>query len=103
MSKLKITGGNKLNGEILIHGAKNSALPILAATLLLKGESIIHNCPCLSDVDAAIKILTHLGCACKREGGTVTVNATNVTDNVIPDELMREMRSSIFFLGAIVG
>lgn len=103
MSKLKISGGNRLNGEIKIHGAKNSALPILAATLLIKGESTIYNCPRLSDVDAAIKILTHLGCTCSRENNTVTVNADTVTNNEIPDELMREMRSSIFFLGAIVG
>ncbi len=103
MPKLLVKGGKVLEGEISIHGAKNSVLPILAATLLCTGESIIHNCPALSDVDVSLKILSHLGCRCKREADTVTVNATNVTGYDIPDELMREMRSSIVFLGAIAG
>ncbi len=103
MSKIYINGGRKLNGEISIHGAKNSALPILAATLLCSGESILHNCPCLSDVDVSVKILKSLGCRCTRDGNTVTVDAGDVSGNEIPDNLMREMRSSIVFLGAIIG
>ncbi len=102
MSKLFIEGGKRLSGEIDIQGAKNSVLPILAATLLIKGVSIIHNCPMLSDVDVAIKILTYLGCSCQRERHTVTVDATTVICDKIPDELMREMRSSVMFLGAIL-
>lgn len=102
MAKLYIEGGNKLSGEIVIQGSKNSALPILAATLLVRGETVIHNCPCLSDVNAAIKILTKLGCSCKRENSTVTVDATNVMCDTIPVGLMREMRSSVVFLGAIL-
>jgi len=102
MAKLYIEGGNKLSGEIEIQGSKNSALPILAATLLVRGETVIHNCPCLSDVNAAIKILTRLGCSCKRENSTVTVDATNVMCDTIPVGLMREMRSSVVFLGAIL-
>ena len=103
MSKLVITGGKKIGGTIFAHGAKNSALPLLAATLLCRGESVLHNCPNLSDVDAAIKILSYLGCQCTREGSSVTVDSSVVTGNKIPDELMREMRSSIVFLGAIIG
>lgn len=101
MSKIILSGGNCLSGEIRAHGAKNSALPVLAAALLCKGESVIHNCPRLLDVDASVQILEHLGCFCKRENDTVIVDATNVTDYEVPDELMREMRSSIVFLGAI--
>lgn len=103
MSKIYINGGNKLNGEIKIHGAKNSALPILAATLLCRGVSVVHNCPRLSDVDVSIRILENLGCVCFRDGDTVTVDALNVCGNEIPETLMREMRSSIVFLGAIIG
>ncbi len=103
MAKIYINGGKRLLGEVKIHGAKNSVLPILAATLLCSGESIIHNCPKLSDVDVSIKILTNLGCKCSREGNTVTVNTDNISGNEIPDDLMREMRSSIVFLGAIIG
>ena len=101
MSNLIIKGGKRLNGEIVAHGAKNSVLPILAATILCSGESVIHNCPDISDVEVSIKILKHLGCECNFSGNTVTVNATTVTANDIPEDLMREMRSSVVFLGAI--
>lgn len=103
MSKLYITGGKVLQGDIKVHGAKNSALPLLAATILCGGECILHNCPRLSDVTASLKILTHLGCSCKREGSTVTVDSSVISKNEIPDDLMREMRSSIVFLGAVAG
>lgn len=102
MAKLLIDGGRRLNGAIHIHGAKNSALPILAATLLAHGTCVIENCPNLSDVTAASAILRHLGCRVEREGATVTVDATSPHCGDIPDLLMREMRSSIVFLGAIV-
>ena len=103
MSKLIITGGKRLSGEIAIHGAKNSVLPILAATVLSHGISVIHNCPDLSDVNAAVKILRHLGCKCSLKDGTITVDSNTINCSQIPDELMREMRSSVMFLGAILG
>ena len=102
MSKYIIEGGNKLKGEVVLQGAKNSALPILAATLLVKGQSLIHNCPNLSDVDAAIKILTALGCKCSRTKNDVYVDSTTVSCSEVPSELMSEMRSSVVFLGAIL-
>ena len=102
MDTLFIRGGRRLEGEIPVHGAKNSALPLLAATLLAHGVSEIHNCPRLSDVEASVAILRHLGCRVERRENTVTVDATVLTRADIPDALMREMRSSIVFLGAIV-
>lgn len=101
--KIIVNGGRKLEGELRVHGAKNSALPLLSAAVLAHGETVLHNCPELTDVDAACRILTHLGCRCKRSGDTVTVDATNVSGYEIPDTLMREMRSSIVFLGAVLG
>ena len=101
--KLVINGGRRLEGELRVHGAKNSALPLLAAAVLAHGESILHNCPALTDVDAACRILSCIGCRCSRSGDTVTVDASNVCGNEIPDNLMREMRSSIVFLGAVLG
>ncbi len=101
MSKLLVKGGNRLKGEITVQGAKNSVLPILAATLLCSGESVIHNCPKISDVDVSLKILKHLGCACSFSNNTLTVDASNLINSDIPDDLMRQMRSSIVFLGAI--
>ena len=101
-SKLVIEGGRRLEGELLVHGAKNASLPILAGALLCNGETIIHNCPALSDSFAACRILSALGCKCKRQGSSVCVNAKNAANFSISDDLMREMRSSIVFLGAIL-
>ena len=96
-----IDGPAELCGEISIQGAKNSALPILAATVLCKGQSVLHNCPDLTDVETAVRILEHLGCRCTREGSDLVVDNA-MTGCEVPQELMREMRSSIVFLGAIV-
>lgn len=103
MSKLVINGGNRLLGEVSIHGAKNSVLPILAATVLCNGNSIIHNCPELSDVNASLNILRHLGCNCYFKNNTVTVDTNGIRCSRIPDSLMLKMRSSVIFLGAILG
>ncbi len=102
MGTITVCGGQKLSGEVIIHGAKNSALPLLAATLLAHGTSEIHNCPHLSDVRASMAILRHLGCRTLQQEDTVTVDATAPIGSDIPDRLMREMRSSIVFLGAII-
>lgn len=102
MQRLLIEGGTRLKGELSVQGAKNSSLPILAATLLSGGESVIHNVPKLSDVNAATAILRHLGCKVKREEDTVTVNSDYANLCDIPEKLMQEMRSSIVFLGAIL-
>lgn len=100
---LVINGGKRIEGELAVHGSKNSALPLLSAAVLAHGESILHNCPRLTDVDAACRILSCLGCRCSRSGDTVCVDATNVSGSEIPESLMREMRSSIVFLGAVLG
>lgn len=97
LDKIIIEGGRRLCGEIEVHGSKNSALPILAATVLTGDKCEIHNCPALSDVDAAIQILRHLGCKVMRDGHTVEVDSSVITVSEIPDDLMREMRSSIVF------
>ncbi len=102
MKKLVINGGRKLDGKVSLQGSKNSALPILSACVTVDGISVIHNCPNLTDVTAALKILEHIGCKIKREGHTVIVDSTSVNKFDIPEKLMREMRSSIVFLGALL-
>lgn len=102
MSVLRINGGKQLFGEVEVHGAKNSVLPILAASLLANGKTVIHNCPGLSDVDAAIKILVHLGCEVERDKSSIYIDSSTMDRCDIPDGLMREMRSSVIFLGAIL-
>lgn len=89
-------------GELTMQGAKNSTLPLLAAALLCEGETVLHNCPALSDVHTAVTILRRLGCRCTHTGDTLTVCADGMTRCDIPHSLMREMRSSIVFLGAIL-
>lgn len=101
MEKLYISGGVPLVGELPVQGAKNSALPLFAAALLVKGKTVLHNCPDLTDVDAACKILNYLGCRISRTGNSVEVDASSVSRSDVPDDLMREMRSSVVFLGAI--
>lgn len=102
MSCYQIEGGHPLGGRLAVQGAKNSVLPILAAALLAPGQSVIHNCPDLSDVSVTLNILALLGCRVKREGDTVTVDASVLSRADIPDCLMREMRSSVIFLGALL-
>lgn len=102
MNKLVIDGGRKLCGETYIHGAKNGALPILAAALTINGISVIHNCADLSDVRVSVKILQHFGCKVRRENNTLIIDAANVTYSPVPDSLMREMRSSVIFLSALI-
>ena len=102
METVRITGKNRLSGEVRLQGAKNSALPILAAAASVDGVSVIYNCPRLSDVDAAIKILRFIGCKVEREGDTVTVDATDVSRCDVPRELMCEMRSSVIFLSPLL-
>jgi UDP-N-acetylglucosamine 1-carboxyvinyltransferase len=80
-----IEGKHRISGAVKIHGAKNSALPVLAATLLARGTSEIHNCPLLSDVAASIRILRYLGCTVSRSNGCVTVDSTSLNRSDIPD------------------
>lgn len=102
MSRLLIDGGYPLRGEIAVHGAKNAVLPLLAATLLADGESVLHNVPPLSDVGGCLEILTDFGCRVRQEGRTVTVCPDQADKPAISDRLMRRMRSSIVFLGAMM-
>ncbi len=101
--KLKITGGRQLHGEISVQGAKNSALPLMAAALLCEGETVLQNVPQLSDVYAACRILNRLGCRASAEGNTVRIVRESAELYEIPDSDMRAMRSSIMFLGPILG
>jgi UDP-N-acetylglucosamine 1-carboxyvinyltransferase len=102
MSSFLIEGKNKLCGSVRVHGAKNSVLPILAATIISGGVSEIHDCPRLSDVESTIKILRYLGCEVSHDENCITVDSSAMTACEIPDSLMREMRSSVIFLGAII-
>ncbi|MBN1871132.1 MAG: UDP-N-acetylglucosamine 1-carboxyvinyltransferase [Candidatus Omnitrophica bacterium] len=103
MDKLIIKGGKKLKGRVDISGAKNAALPILAATLLTDERCIVKNVPMLTDITTMIKILGELGKSVKRVGSTLVVKTQDKSRCVAPYELVSTMRGSICVLGPLVG
>lgn len=102
MDRFIVNGKNRLGGEISVHGAKNSALPVLAAAVTVGDECVISNCPKLSDVRATANIIDALGCDKTEDGRTITVNSRSLSKNEISDSLMRELRSSFIFMGALL-
>lgn len=102
MEQLHIAPAHRLNGAVHIQCAKNSVLPILAASILAADCCLIEDCPRLRDVDASVRILRHLGAKCEWQDEGLAVDTTTLCCAAVPDELMREMRSSIIFLGAIL-
>ena len=81
MGKIIVNGGIPLAGDVRIHGAKNAVLPILAATVMVGGVHIIHNCPDFSDVVITIEILKSLGAKVTRDGNTLTVDTSGALGN----------------------
>ena len=102
MSVMYLRGGRPLEGELTVHGAKNSVLPILAACLLAGGPVTLSNCPKLTDVTTALDILRRLGCKAEQEGHRIVVDPTGAEGNAISEKQMQAMRSSIIFLGPLL-
>lgn len=103
MSSYIIEGGKKLEGELAVSGSKNASLPIMAATILNKGISKLYNVPKIHDTQMMIEILKRLGCKVKCNKNKVIIDSSNVHSFEIPERLMREMRSSVIFAGALIG
>ena len=106
MQKLIINGGKRLKGDITVQGAKNAALPIMAAAVLCRGETVLENCPRITDTYCAMRILNALGCKAAFDGSTgntAVISSDGLSSGSISDDLMREMRSSVFFMGALLG
>jgi len=103
MAKILISGGEPLNGEVLISGAKNAVLPILAATLLADGPMEISNVPHLHDVTTTMELLGRMGVQLTvDEKMRITVDPTTITSHVAPYDLVKTMRASILVLGPLV-
>ena len=102
MEKLVIEGGIPLSGKVRIHGAKNAALPILAASMMAEGVHRIENVPDLLDIHVMLRILRALGCKAELKGDTVSLETASAYSSHIPEELMRQMRSSIFLMGPLL-
>lgn len=103
MKKLVVYGAKKLIGMQTVQGSKNSSLPIMVATLLTNDEVVLKNCPILNDSIATCEILNFLGCSTTIENNAIVINSKNLNKTEIPKNLMTKMRSSIVFLGAILG
>lgn len=98
-----VEGGKVLEGEVEISGSKNAALPIIAATILNKEKVEITNCPNIHDVLIMLNILEILGCNVHMESNIVLVDTSGINNYEIPENLMREMRSSVIIVGAMLG
>src|SRR3954465_3256475 len=101
MDKIVIHGGRPLSGSLKISGSKNSALPIVAATLLTREPCTLHRVPDLSDLHYMLQILTHLGAQVERASGTVSVTAEKV-ESIAPYEVVRRMRASVCVFGPLL-
>ncbi|MBR6801905.1 MAG: UDP-N-acetylglucosamine 1-carboxyvinyltransferase [Eubacteriaceae bacterium] len=102
MGKYIINGKKRLEGEITLQGAKNAALPIMAASVLCGEEVVLHNVPDITDVSIMKKILSSIGCFVKTEGNTLTIDPSNISDSVVSESLVSKMRSSIILLGSVL-
>ena len=102
MDKLIIEGARKLHGEIRISGAKNAALPLIAATLLTPGWHVIHNVPDLRDTRTILALLESLGAVWKRKGDALTINTETLNNLEASYDLVKTMRASILVLGPLV-
>jgi UDP-N-acetylglucosamine 1-carboxyvinyltransferase len=103
MEKFIVAGEVQLTGHIKVNGAKNATLPIMAATLLSTGVSVLHNIPQLRDIAMMRDILTLLGAKIHRENSSLIIDTTGVSKEEIPEHLMREMRASVFLMGPLLG
>ena len=97
-----ITGGSRLEGTLGVQGAKNAVLPIMAASVVTGAETELDGVPDLRDVEATLRILRHLGCTAERDGTHVYIDSRGMCRCDVPHALMRELRSSVIFLGAIL-
>ena len=102
--KYIITGGTPLKGEVSIGGAKNAVLKLMAAAILAKGETLIHNVPDLTDVEIMLNVIEQLGTKTHYDkvNKTVTIDATDITSVTAKYELVSKMRASFIILGALV-
>ena len=104
MDKFVIKGGRRLVGEVTISGAKNAVVAIIPAVILADSPCVIENVPDISDVSISLRILYEMGAQVDDlGGGTYRIDATKITDPIVPYDLARHMRASYYFLGTLLG
>ena len=103
MSKFIIQGGKRLEGEVKISGSKNAALPIIAATVLNSGKTILYNVPNIQDAQTMFEIIEEIGGKVIKKNNKVIIDTSKIHRFEIPENLMRKMRSSVILAGALIG
>lgn len=103
MSSIQVSGGKRLCGETVIQGSKNAALPLMAAAVLHKGMTVLHNCPEIQDVECMRALLEDLGCRTGREVHTLWIDASELKKNELDADLTSKMRGSVLLMGAVLG
>ncbi len=103
MSEYIIKGGKKVEGEVTISGSKNASLPIIAASILNQGKTTLYNVPNIHDTQMMFEILRKLGATVTKKKNKVIIDTSEICQYEIPEDLMRQMRSSVIFVGALVG
>ncbi len=103
MSNYIIEGGKRLEGEVNISGSKNASLPIIAASILNGNITKLYNVPNIHDTQITLEILKILGCKVSKKSDKIIIDSRNMNKTEIPEELMRQMRSSVVIAGAIIG
>ena len=103
MSEIEICGGKPLKGRIRIQGSKNAVLPMMAASILHEGETVIENVPRIQDVSCMMGILEYIGCKCRMEGSVLSIKTEGQLKSYVPEAFVRQMRSSVILLGALLG
>ena len=102
MDKILVRGGKPLQGDVYVRGAKNAALPLMAASLLASEPVVLHNMPCLHDIFSMDKLLTEMGVRIDFTGQTMTLAVPDYENPVAPYDLVRRMRASFFVLGPLL-
>ena len=103
MSEYIIKGGKKIEGEVEISGSKNAALPIIAATILNAGKTTLYNVPNIHDTQMMFEILKKLGGSVIKKSNKIIIDTSKINKYEIPEDLMRQMRSSVIFVGSLIG
>ena len=102
MDKFIIDGGEKLYGTVRIQSAKNTVLPLLAASVLTDEQVKIRGVPTIADVENMIRILSEVGCEIRRVKECAIIDSSNAVSHEIPTRLTKELRSSVFMLGSVL-
>ena len=103
MSRIMIEGGRRLCGELKVQGSKNATLPILAATILVSGETVLQDCPDISDVRETIFLMQQLGCKILRESNSIRIDASEIISEDVTDKTATNSRTAVMLMGALIG